>query len=402
MIQLNLDPHREDFIDIIKRNKNEKIIIFDLRDPINLYPYTNNDLRGWKDYLYKIFTILPEEYYNNLHFLSISYNFQECYKLVKNSCINNKLIHKNHSDFHIHFFPWLFSDTLFHTEPEVELSETINLTKKYKICMLSMKKKLARMLILSHFHYDDYFVYSNIGLDCFEKLDLLDETQKPIDEVNFYDKKLDLFYNLDTDVQNFNFKNSDFNIQKTERLTEDFNFLREYHRSSTNESYCFDQSILCNYAPLEYFESCIILNCEASCLQSSTVTEKTFKNFLFKKPYITMAGPYFNRFLKENQFELYDELFDYSYDNMNCFDRLNDLILQVSCLLDENIDYLEDIINSNDVKNKMNHNYKLSKDLSKLCLEYVKKDKSTSETLTELCCKMILDNHENFKPSYFS
>ena len=75
MIQLNLDPHREDFIDIIKRNKNEKIIIFDLRDPINLYPYTNNDLRGWKIKYYKGLgtstAAEAREYFKNLKVLKL-------------------------------------------------------------------------------------------------------------------------------------------------------------------------------------------------------------------------------------------------------------------------------------------------------------------------------------------
>ena len=82
---------------------------------------------------------------------------------------------------------------------------------------------------------------------------------------------------------------------------------------------------------------------------------------------------------------------------MNCFDRLNDIILQISSLLEEDFNYLKDIINSEDIKNKINHNHELSKNLFSLTNRYVK-----FETLTKLCCEMILDNHEDFKPLYFT
>ena len=105
--------------------------------------------------------------------------------------------------------------------------------------------------------------------------------------------------------------------------------------------------------PIEYVSSCIDLITEAYFMDSALLTEKAFKPIAYRKPFIILGPRNCHSLLEWMDFELYDELFDYSYDNMNCFDRLNDLILQVSCLLDENIDYLEDIINSNDVKNKM-------------------------------------------------
>ena len=46
------------------------------------------------------------------------------------------------------------------------------------------------------------------------------------------------------------------------------------------------------------------------------ITEKTFKNLLIGQPFICIGSPYQNKILKNFGFELYDEIVDYSFDDM--------------------------------------------------------------------------------------
>ena len=53
------------------------------------------------------------------------------------------------------------------------------------------------------------------------------------------------------------------------------------------------------------------------------ITEKTWKPIVFKKPFLVWGGKGIHTKLKELGFELYEELFDYSFDNSSS--RLDDL-----------------------------------------------------------------------------
>ena len=81
MIQINLDQKSDTFIDIIKKHKNEKIIIFDLLDPISFYPYDRPERvyelkheKFEKNYIHSIFAYLDQSYYENLHFITADVN----------------------------------------------------------------------------------------------------------------------------------------------------------------------------------------------------------------------------------------------------------------------------------------------------------------------------------------
>ena len=67
--------------------------------------------------------------------------------------------------------------------------------------------------------------------------------------------------------------------------------------------------------PQELYDSHFAVNVETMD-QPFFFTEKTFKNILAKVPFITFGGSYFTAGLKEHHgFEMYDEIFDYSFEN---------------------------------------------------------------------------------------
>lgn len=112
-----------------------------------------------------------------------------------------------------------------------------------------------------------------------------------------------------------------------------------------------------NYGvPKEYFMSLIDIVTESYVIFSSHFSEKSYKPLVHKKPFITFAGPYYYETLKKYNFELYDELFDYSFDvNESMEERFDDIFLQLLELNKIPMNELCNIIlNLND---KIEHNY---------------------------------------------
>jgi len=68
------------------------------------------------------------------------------------------------------------------------------------------------------------------------------------------------------------------------------------------------------FLPKESFESCCDVVLETYLDGPTYVTEKTWKQFLFQKPFIMVGAKGINHYLQDLGFELYDEIFDYGYD----------------------------------------------------------------------------------------
>ncbi len=108
--------------------------------------------------------------------------------------------------------------------------------------------------------------------------------------------------------------------------------------------------------PKEYFLGLIDIVTEGSCEMSTHFSEKSYKSLFYKKPFISIAGPYWYETFKKYGFELYDEMFDYDFDlNENRDDRINDILMQIR---DLNLLKYEDLLNlSVKIKPKIEHNY---------------------------------------------
>ena len=72
-----------------------------------------------------------------------------------------------------------------------------------------------------------------------------------------------------------------------------------------------------------------------------------------------MASKGYHTFLKNQGFYLYDELFDYSFDNSSFKVRFNSIMDQIKNILNQPTEKLKNEINN--IKSKLNHNHKLIK-----------------------------------------
>ena len=108
--------------------------------------------------------------------------------------------------------------------------------------------------------------------------------------------------------------------------------------------------------PKEYFCSSIEIVTESYVQFSSHFSEKSYKPLFYKKPFISIAGPYYYTTLKEYGFELYDELFNYKFDtNEDVKERIIDILNQLSTINGLPLSDLNNIVNN--MKDKIEHNY---------------------------------------------
>jgi|APSaa5957512535_1039671.scaffolds.fasta_scaffold00139_57 hypothetical protein len=85
--------------------------------------------------------------------------------------------------------------------------------------------------------------------------------------------------------------------------------------------------------PLEYIQSCIDLVTESYVDESIALTEKTFKPISLNKPFILLSARNSHQFLKKAGFYLYEELFDYSFDDKSFDQRFDSIMKQIKPIL---------------------------------------------------------------------
>ena len=89
---------------------------------------------------------------------------------------------------------------------------------------------------------------------------------------------------------------------------------------------------------------------------STHFSEKSFKALYYKKPFISLAGPYWYETFKKYGFELYDELFDYGFDiDEDENTRLDDILLQIKQINSLEYNDLNSIIKN--IEPKIEHNH---------------------------------------------
>jgi len=108
--------------------------------------------------------------------------------------------------------------------------------------------------------------------------------------------------------------------------------------------------------PKEYFLALIDIVTEGSFNMSTHFSEKSFKALYYKKPFISLAGPYWYETFKKYGFELYDELFDYGFDiDEDENTRLDDILLQIKQINSLEYNDLNSIIKN--IEPKIEHNH---------------------------------------------
>ena len=103
---------------------------------------------------------------------------------------------------------------------------------------------------------------------------------------------------------------------------------------------------------------------------------------LYKKPFIILGPRYIHQALKNIGFKLYDELFDYSFDDKPYEERLNSVITQIKQIL--KIPTSELIDRCRSLFEKIDYNYKALDKLQHIDIFDMFRDEGLTKTDSEV------------------
>ena len=130
---------------------------------------------------------------------------------------------------------------------------------------------------------------------------------------------------IDYNIKNwYNFLENNFDFKNHVKfLTELCNDKKEHEKITYNGNTYYKENFNI-WLPSENFQTCCDIVLESYVVGPTFITEKTFKEFVFKRPFLLLGSPGINQSLKELGFELYDDVFDYSFDfEIDSHKRLN-------------------------------------------------------------------------------
>lgn len=120
-----------------------------------------------------------------------------------------------------------------------------------------------------------------------------------ISKYNLFNKGIVTWHNFLKENSNFKFKYFDNTVRKIDDE--------------------FDVKLDSFLLPHQYHESLFDFVTECS-HETIMISEKTVIPIILKKPFVTLSAPHFNKYLQELGFVLYDEIIDYSFDNIEDLD----------------------------------------------------------------------------------
>lgn len=114
-----------------------------------------------------------------------------------------------------------------------------------------------------------------------------------------------------------------------------------------------DSDNICLWSMPNVYKSTLFNLITESDTSAVFITEKTCTAILYKKPFIVLGAKGFHKVLTDMGFQLYDELFDYAFDNEpDLKARVNGIIDNINNLKDQDYELLRQR-----VKDKTEHNY---------------------------------------------
>jgi len=156
-------------------------------------------------------------------------------------------------------------------------------------------------------------------------------------------------YNLlDTNIYSWNDKDP-------KNVNKHFNdYVPKYWRYKhvTIDNYNQDPEVKLRTLPLEVHQSLINLVTETF-TDVPFITEKTYKNFIFGKPFLVFGFPGIHNHLKYMGFKLYDSIIDYSFDKeQDDIKRCNMIVEQLAKLSNKDLNVLNQQMKEVTIYNK--------------------------------------------------
>jgi len=126
-------------------------------------------------------------------------------------------------------------------------------------------------------------------------------------------------------LEKYKLINSDNIVTWHNFLNENMNYNYKYFKHRTIKiDDDFDVKLDSYIIPQQYFES--LFDIVSECTDNTVmISEKTIKPLFFKKPFIVFGAQWFHKYLKDLGFELFDEIFDYSFDSEPDLEKRADL-----------------------------------------------------------------------------
>lgn len=318
----------------------DEILLYNFTEPYSLYPLVGDEPSPNSLFYHLI---------NNnkkAKIVDCDINLRKNFNFIKTK-MNSDL------NLDLNFYPWYFMNYYFLRDRYKNHKEY---DLKYNSIFLLGGHKMCRIHILLELSKNKNLIYSNLGWSqdlkyfayVLEHYITDDQFVLKTDQGNFK-------FNGDDSVDTFIFENEYFKSNKYNYFTVNEN---AYEKVPKDEPI-----FLYELAPDQFMESCFSFFCETQTEYSSSLTEKTIKNLFYKKPFLGFACDGFYRFLKDNGFELYDEVFDYSFDDYSYGKRLNSYLIECKKVLDLNLNEVKNLVEK--LKPKIDHNYENCKTILK-------------------------------------
>ena len=185
----------------------------------------------------------------------------------------------------------------------------------------------------------------------------------------FFEQYTDIFENICISDQ-VKFEN-DFDtlscIRELDEFDQDFKItdltlenIKIFPREKFNDIY-FHKEKFNDYLPKNVFYSCCDIVHESYFKDSIFFTEKTWKEYAFKRPFLLLGAKNQNNILKKLGFELYDEIFDYDFDSYDTVKkRVEGFHDQIQKYIDLDVTLFYNIVN--ELKEKIDYNFMVYKE----------------------------------------
>lgn len=322
--------------------QDEPIIFWDEFHCDRLYPFIEGVPGGWNE----IYLILTSEFkQEKIYYVTSDFNIEWQVEKVKKAIVENGEEIKTKIHFLYHPYTMCY-DEFFRLNNNKILGVTKNtlwdgskyktFDYKYNFISLNGTRKKHRVMLVRQMYQQKNFVYSYYP---FEDEGQLDHTFDIESERKYLNELTELNEIYDPDI---------FDSVIDKPLIEQTR--EEVVDKMENKWQAFQHSV-----PLEYIQSCVDLVTDAFFDDGLSFTEKTWKPVAHKKPYILMSSRNVHKYLKIMGYELYDELFDYSFDDKDFNKRFKSIVKQVKNLCEiPTKDFSNEILKLND---KIEHNY---------------------------------------------
>lgn len=363
-----IEDTRKDF-SLLKINNEKDLMIVNIMEVDQMYPLYEHD----KDFFYRLTQYLDTFFTKKLFYVTCDLDFEN--KLKK------WLIGFEH-DYEIIpiIFPYAhinLSNKRFLENGIKEFSINDNVVirddekteyeKKYNFVTLTTYGKLIRALFIDKFYKHENFIYSfNPFLREYDNVEENGayEITNPVEWVDDYSVLMKEGYKFNV-MDALGFQNNNYNFENGFDLKNHMSVLTELDEVYQKEKYFFDKykkiignkniskiindeknkneyyindRLLTNqepYVPIEYIQSNIDVVLETYIGPGVNLTSKTLKPIFYQKPFIVLGAKKIHYYLKKYGFKLYNEIFDYSFDELSSTkDRFDSIVNQVNNLID--------------------------------------------------------------------